>query len=88
MVLRNLLRFHPRRFIHMSQVPSIFNQNLQNSLTSDNARIQWCIEECKKCSSLVTMKVLAQDKPCFLKCMVCDEMYFYTENDLKERHLL
>lgn len=71
----------------MSQVPSIFKEG-KDALSSDNAVIQWCIERCKKCSSLATLRILAQDKPCFLKCMVCDEIYLFTEDDLKELHLI
>jgi len=74
----------------MSEVPSVFHQGKSSDLTQDNARIKWCMEEarCKNCKSLVTMQILAGDKPCMSKCMVCDEVYLYTENDLKELHLI
>jgi len=72
----------------MSKVPSIFNEGQPNALNQDNAQVRWCLERCKKCHSLVTLQVLANDIPCFLKCMVCDEQHIYSEEDLKEMNLL
>lgn len=72
----------------MSKVPSIFNENERNALTADNAQIRWCIERCKKCFSITTVMFLAKDIPSFLKCMVCNESYLYSEDDLREMNLL
>ena len=72
----------------MSNIPSIFNEGQSNCLTPDNAQVRWCVERCKKCRSLVTVIVLASDIPCFRRCMVCDDIHLYSEDELKKMSLI
>ena len=72
----------------MSRVPSIYNDSKPNALRTENAQIRFCVDRCGHCNALTTIQFLANDIPCFLRCFACNTERLYSEEDLKEMHLL
>jgi len=72
----------------MSKVPSIYNGSNKNSITVDNAQIRWCQDRCDHCKSIFTVTIYKNDTPSAYKCMSCDKQHLFSEDELKEMHLL
>ena len=71
-----------------NSVPSIYNEGHPHALTPENAQIRWCVQRCHKCNCLFTVQLLANDIPTAYKCMSCDTLYMYNENELKNMGVL
>ena len=92
LTLKLFMRFHPRRFrwwryTSMRSLPSAYTEGNNNSMSSDD-QIRWLHSRCNRCNSIFTITVLKDDIPVQRKCMSCDELYIYREQDLKDTGVL
>lgn len=77
------LKVHPRRYIKLSDQPSLFNEGHQKAVTFDNAQFRHCADRCPRCNCIFTIQILMDDEPVALRCLFskCDNFHLYKGED-------